>query len=163
MSSVESWSSPKYIDNFTFMVFNGTDSLSYFNFTGNLLVETMRSVLSFKVKQKPDAVKKNYDVDVFSSNVDSCQAGKGISGNYIIKFFMTHLGNYSNLKIECPQKKRLYYAYNFPVPMDAKSFVPSFIPVPQMYWQLIIDVKAKVSKTRAADRVLRVQIEGESI
>lgn len=163
MTSVESWSSPKYLENFTFLVFNGSDDLSYFNFTANLLVETKRAIISFEVKMKADERKKSYDVEVFRGNVDSCQAGKGISGNYIIKFFMTHLENYSNLKIDCPQKKRFYYAYNFPVPVDARSFIPSFIPVHLMYWQLIIDVKAKVSKTQAADRVLRVQLQGSSV
>lgn len=125
-------------------------------------METTRAILSFKVKQKSDVAQKSYDVEVFSSTVDSCQAGKGISGNYIIKFFMANLENYSNLKIECPQRKRFYYAYNFPMPMDLKSFIPSFIRVNWMFWQLIIDIKAKVSRTKAADRVARVQIEGET-
>lgn len=144
-------------------MFNGTDNFSYFNFTTNLLAETKRAILTFKVKQKSDAAKRNYDEDVFNSNVDSCKAGKGIFGNYIIKFFLTHIERYSNLKVECPQKKGFYYAYNFPVPMDAKAFVPSFMPFPSSFWQLTIDIKTKVSKSIAAVRIIRVLLEGQSV
>lgn len=163
LTSAESWASPKLMENFSFVVFNGTDNLSYFNFTGKQLFEAKRAILSFNIKKKSEAARKDYDVEVFSSNVDSCQAGKGIFGNFIIKFFLTNFEQYSNLKIECPQKKGFYYAYNFPMPKDLKSFLPSFMRIPSSFWQLTIDVRAKVVKSRAPARVYQIQIKGESI
>lgn len=163
MTSADSWASPNLMENFTFVVFNGTDNHSYFNFTGKQLFEAKRAILSFNIKKKSEAARKDYDVEVFSSNVDSCQAGKGIFGNFIIKFFLTNFEQYSNLKIECPQKKGFYYAYNFPMPKDLKSFLPSFMRIPSSYWQLTVDVRAKVVKNRAPVRVYQLQIRGESI
>lgn len=163
MTSVESWASPKHFDNFTMVVFNGTDNLSYFNFTMKLLVEIKKSVYSFNLKVKTNESRKDYDIDVLSSSLDSCQVAKGVFGNFIIKFFMANLEKYSNFKIECPQKQGFFYAYNFPVPLDFKSYIPSFIPVRSCFWQLTVTSRAKLSKNKAADMSARVQMRGEFI
>lgn len=152
---------PRLIENYSFVVFNGTDNLSYFNFTGKLLMDTKKSLYSFNLKVKSSESKKDYDVDVFTSNVDSCQAAKGVFGNFIIKFLQTNLDKYSNFKVECPQKKGFYYAYNFPVPLDFTSFLPSFIPNRSSIWQLTIISRAKVSKNQAAVLALQLQIRGK--
>lgn len=89
--------------------------------------------------------------------------GTGIFGNFIIKFFLTNFEQYSNLKIECSQKKGFYYVYNFPMPKDLKSFLPSFMRIPSIFWQLTVDVRAKEMKSRAPVRVYQIQIRGESV
>lgn len=144
-------------------VFNGTDDLSYFNFTMKLLVEFKKSLYFFNLKVKTDESRKDYDLEVFRSSLDSCQVAKGVFGNFIIKFFMTNLEKYSNMKIECPQKKGFYYAYNFPVPLNFKSYIPSFLPVRSCFWQLTVASRTKVSKNKAAEICARVQLQGEFI
>lgn len=160
LTSVESWASPRLVENYSFVVFNGSDHLSYFNFTGKLLMDIKKSLYSFNLKVKSNESRKDYDIDLFTGNVDSCQAAKGIFGNFIIKFFQSNLDKHSNFKIDCPQKKGFYYAYNFPVPLDLKSFIPSFIPFRSSIWQLTVISRAKVSKSEVAKVGLQLQIKG---
>lgn len=145
------------------IVFNGSDNLSYFNFSENLLTDYKRAIYTFNIRVKTDDSRKDYDLDVLTSNVDSCQLAKGIFGNFVIKFFMSNLEKHSNLKFECPQKKGFYYAYNFPVPLDFKSYIPSFLPIRSCLWKLTVAARAKVSKAKSAEMLARVQMTGEFI
>lgn len=126
-------------------------------------MDIKKSLYSFNLKVKSRETKKDYDVDVFTSNVDSCQAAKGIFGNFIIKFFQSNLEKYSNFKVDCPQRKGFYYAYNFPMPMDFKTFIPSFIPARSSVWQLTVTSRAKVSKNEATVLGLQLQLRGKYI
>lgn len=157
---METWSSPGHLDNFSFVFFNGTDNLPYFNFTVNLLVEIKSAIFSFNMKQKSSLSQKTYDIEMFNSNTDLCQFGKGFLGSYILKFFMEGLQNYSNLNIQCPMKKGYYYAQNFPLPASKNSFLPSLMPT--ILWQLTIESKAKLSKSQARVRLFNMQIQGEA-
>lgn len=88
--SVETWASQKHIADFEVVVFNNS-GISHFNYTAKLLVDVQRALLSFDVKKKSSGTQRNYDVDVFNSNVDSCKAAQGLFGNYIIKFLLTSI------------------------------------------------------------------------
>lgn len=106
---------------------------------------------------------KNYDLNVLSSNVDSCKAAQGLFGNYIIKFLLMSNVKFSNFKADCPQKKGFYYAYNFPAPENPKDFIPSFMPAPAEFWQLTIIGRAKVSASGGAVRVFRIVVQGRNV
>lgn len=106
---------------------------------------------------------RDYDLNVFTSNVDSCKAAQGLFGNYIIKFLLMNNEKHSNIKPECPQKKGLYYAYNFPAPENPKHLIPSFIPAPAEFWQLTIIARAKISASGGAVRVFRIVAQGRNV
>lgn len=130
MKSAESWSSPTHIQNFDLAVFNDSDNVSRFNFSGKLLMNLQRLLLSFEVKRKTSLASKSYEIDIFKSNVDSCNVAKGIVGNYIINFILSGLDEYSNLAFECPMRKGFVFIYNFPVPAQPQDFLPKFVPMP---------------------------------
>lgn len=157
-------SSQKHIENFQFIVFNDTDHISRFNFTGKLLVTLRRMLVTFDVKRKSNETLKKYDVDILHSNVDTCNVAKGIIGNYVIKFILSGLEKYSNFRFECPQQKGYYYINNFPLPKSLQEYLPSFISIPgkNTQWQITISTKAKVQKA-AAVRVLHIQLSGVTI
>lgn len=144
------------------VVFNNSD-ISYFNYTARLLVDFRRTLASFDLKKKSDGKLKNYDLNVLSSNVDSCKAAQGLFGNYIIKFLLMSNVKFSNFKADCPQKKGFYYAYNFPAPENPKDFIPSFMPAPAEFWQLTIIGRAKVSASGGAVRVFRIVVQGRNV
>lgn len=160
--SVETWASQKHFEEFNVVVFNQSD-ISYFNYTSKLLMDFRRTLISFDLKKKSAGTQKNYDLNVFNSNVDSCKAAQGLFGNYIIKFLLTNNEKNSNMKPECPQKKGFYYAYNFAAPDNPKDFIPSFIPVPAEFWQLTIIGRAKISANSGAIRVFRIVAQGRNV
>lgn len=160
--SAETWSSQKHIEDFQVVVFNHS-GVSYFNYTAKLLVDVRRALISFDLKKKSVGTQKNYDVDVFTSNVDSCKAAQGLFGNYIIKFLLMSSVKNSNLKVECPQKKGFYFAYNFPAPDNPKDFIPSFMPAPAEHWLLTIIARAKVSANSGAIRMFRIVVQGRNV
>lgn len=152
--------SSNYLQELRVSVFNDSNRVSHFNFTGNLVKDLKRVMLTFEVRIKSDA-SKTYDKPFLNSNVDIC---KQINfGNYIIKFLVSNIEKYSNIRFECPLKARFYYAYNFPAPDSPTAFLPSFM-AKSLYtrWQLSIMVKAKVSKAEPSARILLVNIRGET-
>lgn len=141
-------------------VFNDSNRDSYFNFTGNLKKDLRRVMLTFEVKIKSET-SQTYDKPFLTSNVDTC---KQINfGNYIIKFLVSNIEKYSNIKFECPMKARFYYAYNFPAPDSPTAFLPSFMSK-SLYtrWELSVTAKVKVSKAEPSARILLVNIRGET-
>lgn len=158
--SVDTWVASNYFTDLRVTVFNDSNRVSNFNFTGTLLKDLRRVMLTFEVKIKSET-SKTYDKPFLTSNVDIC---KQINfGNYIIKFLVSNIEKYSNIRFECPLKTRFYYAYNFPAPDSPTAFLPSFMSK-SLYtqWELSVMVKAKVSKTEPSARVLLINIRGET-
>lgn len=162
--SAGSWSSTKHVENFGFAVFNDSDGTSRFNFTGSLLVDLGRLMLTFDLKKKTSLDAKDYEIDVYHGNVDSCNVAKGMVGNYLINFILAGLKEYSNFVIECPLRKGFYYITNFPVPKQVQDFIPKFIPQPSQNsaWVLTITARAKIQKG-ATFRVFLMKIHGLTV
>lgn len=160
--SVETWASQKHFEDLNVVVFNDS-GISYFNYSVKLLVDFRRTLISFDLKKKSSEAQRNYDLNVFNSNVDSCKAAQGLFGNYIIKFLLTHNEKNSNIKPQCPQKKGFYYAYNFAAPDNIKDFLPSFMPTPAEFWELTIIGRAKISANGGAIRVFRIVGQGRNV
>lgn len=121
-------------------------------------------LLTFEVKRKTNLASKDYEIDIFKGNVDSCNLAKGIVGNYIINFILSGLDEYSNFLIECPMRKKFIFIYNFPVPKQVQDFLPKFISrsTQNSAWILMITARAKVQKT-ATVTVFHLKVHGLTV
>lgn len=123
-----------------------------------------RMILTFEVKRKSNLASNDYDIDLFKSNVDSCNLAKGIVGNYLINFILSGLDEHSNLVFKCPMRKGIYFIYNFPVPKQVQDFLPKFIPASSQNsaWIIMITVRANIQKT-ASVRVFHLKVQGLTV
>lgn len=103
-------------------VFNGSDGVSRFNWTGTILTDLEKMVISFEIRGKTDQNSLAYDKLHLKGSVDTCEMSNGPVGNLIAKMGMSRTNKFTNFKMECPHKKGLYYAVNYPVPDD--KFIP---------------------------------------
>lgn len=161
LKSAESWSSPTHIENFKFTVFNDSDGAPRFNFSGKLLTDLRRVMLTFDIKKKANLLSKDYDINFFKSNVDICNVGKGSVGNYIISFILNGLEKYSNIVIKCPMRKGFLFINNFPTPKQEQGFLPKFVQLSTQNtaWIMIITARANIQKA-AAVRIFLLKVHG---
>ena len=117
-------SNPEYISNFSLKSFNNTNGISCFNATTNLNVPVLKILIYVTLKGKSVETNKVYDQVILKGVLDSCKLSQGIFGNFIAQFIVENLHKYSNIKIECPQKRGFYYVSNFPLESD---HIPRYI------------------------------------
>lgn len=107
---------------------------------------------------KMDYNAKNYDLNLFTGNIDVCNIGKGMRSNFIISMIYDNLKDHSNFKFECPTKKGFYYAANFPIMGD--EYLPHFLIGQTGYWQVIWRIKAKIQRSKSPVPLALVKYSG---
>jgi hypothetical protein len=105
---------------------------------------------------------REYDKLYRNSNVDICNVQKGIFGGFVIKMIAQSIGNYSNFRFECPQKKRFLYLYDFPV-FDIKlvAMFASKIEEKSPEFEYTMVIKGKPIGKRSAEHVMTAKLYGQ--
>lgn len=152
---------PKYVSDAKLVVFNDTNGISRFNWTGNQLVDMLLVVTEVEIKGKTDKQSNNYDKMMFKASVDNCDISKNVVGNFVTKWISTHLDQYSNYKFECPLKKGFLYAVNFPVFED--KFIPYAVTGFAGRFVLAATIKAKVEGVESFVHITTTKIYGKAV
>lgn len=152
---------PKYVSDGNLVVFNDTNGISRFNWTGNQLVDFVVVVSEIEIKGKTDKQSNNYDKILFKGSIDNCDISKGAIGNFVAQWISTHVDKYSNYKFECPLKKGFLYAVNFPVFED--KFIPYAVIGFAGRFVMAVVIKAKVEGVEGLVHVTSTRIYGKAV
>lgn len=104
-------------------MYNDTKSLSRCNVSADLIKDVNNYVIVFALKEKTKT--NEYDKVITGGSLNSCKLQRGILGSVISKITNQMLTSDSNFKVECPQKKRLYYIRN--APLSDMDIFPGFM------------------------------------
>lgn len=157
LSSIQFFANPLYTANFSMVVFNGT-GVTKMNVTGTQLVDFKKVSLLFNLAGKSNEDYKNFDKEIYKGYFDVCKFSQGILGSFVARAMTENLHDYSNFKLECPQKKGFIYVYN--LPMDGDRHYPSMIFQNFGSWELTVELKAKIEKVRAIATIVTVKMYG---
>ena len=158
--SSQSSSNPDYISNFSLKVFNNTNGISCFNATGSLDVPALKILIYVTLKGKSIEALKVYDEVILKGVLDSCKLSQGIFGNFIAQFVVENLHKYSNIKIECPQKRGFYYVSNFPLETD---HIPIYLNIfRNRKFEFSLTMKVKLRDIKQLVYLFTMQFEGQN-
>lgn len=151
-------SNPLYTENATATVFNDSDGVSRMNFSAHQLVDLKKMFIFITITGESVRDSNKYDTSILNSKVDSCNVAKGIFGNFVIRVFSTTMGNYSNYKFTCPQKKGFYFIANLPL---IETYMPqSIIRLTGRYATSIV-LKGKVTESKPFSHILTIKFFAE--
>jgi hypothetical protein len=150
--------------NFSFVVFNGSDSISKFNLTWNLSQDLAKIKMLIETKIKTHGGLE-YDRQGIKSEADVCKPTNGFVGNYILQALSDFLKKTSDFEIKCPLTKGLKLIRNFPVVQVSAipRIVTGSFDSNLRRWELTATIKGKTAKMKAMSVVFRIKIYGVTL
>lgn len=148
---------PMFVDHMTVDVFNDTNGVSKLNMTVSQIVDLPKAVSFFVLSVKNHPKDKDFKKEVLRSSADHCKLANGIFGNFIVKKIVELLEETSNFTYTCPQRKGFYHVTNFAV-LDLS--LPVYMVGLAGDFELVVTVKAKVSKSKTLAHVFTVRVIG---
>ena len=129
------------------------------NWTANLLVETKKIFAIAELRGKVEESQMGYNRLIFKTQVNICKAASGVFGNFIIKLIAMRLEEHSNYRFECPQRKKFYYTYSFP--MITVNQIPAFLSPLRGKFLLSTIIRGKPGSSKQAFHIASIDLFGE--
>jgi Protein of unknown function (DUF1091) len=153
---------PKLIENASFSVFNGSDGVSRLNVSVFLKVDLARPSTMIECNGKLEGSLRTNEI--YRGQIDPCQVQKNWFLSFFIKASAASIKEFSNYRFDCPHKKGLYYASNFPV-FDFKKEFPLIAMTQantstEFEYTIIYSAKIQKQQKVVKEHVLTAQIYG---
>lgn len=125
-------------------VFNDTENVSRFNFSGTTKQVLNRVIMFISLRLTLD---KQTERDVLQGTIDLCKLVNGTVGNFYLKYFLTHIEDKTNFNFKCPVAVNTYYIRNFKSIDD--RFIPFWIVGDDIKWAFKVIFKGKMGKMKS--------------
>lgn len=137
-----------------FVVFNGSNGVSFYNLSFTIKNVVKKVTLSFDLKIKTDKKSKSYVVRVSQINLDVCNLNAvNPLGSYATNYILERILDDASFRMECPFKKGDFYIRNSPAP-DEKFIIVSRFYSSYLYsqWKMTITFRVKLAEKSTAAR-----------
>jgi hypothetical protein len=153
---------PKFVENASFSVYNGSDGVSRLNVTVFLKVDLARPSVLIIDKGKMEGL--HYNKEFYRGQIEPCQVQKNWFLNFFVKANAASFKEFSNYRFDCPHKKGFYYALKFPVIDFAKEFpllaMTHANTSTEFEYSVIYSAKIQNKKKVVKEHVLTAQMYG---
>lgn len=143
-------SNPTYLYDVHILVFNDTKRISRLNASVSSKFDLKELRASFNILGKTNGTNLEFDKTFLRGNVDTCDIGRGMMGNFYKVVLRDLLLQYSNYDFGCPVKKGAYYAINIATP-DSK-LLPTLGITGE--FQLTLVLKARIANAKGMVHLL---------
>lgn len=149
--------------NVSAIAFNNSQGNSFFTITVSLKQDILKLKTVLVMNQKSANAGDVYDKLLFRTELDSCSAQRGGFALFFYNLIREYLEEFSNLHELCPIPKASYYIRDFGI--SGAVPWPSFLPKisENLYWETIIDLKAKLAKSKGLVHCASLKIYGTTI
>lgn len=131
--------------------------MTFVNGSGRLTSDFLRGTAELALKGWLDERRIGNGKLIFKGNINICNFAKGIMGNFVSLIIYDYIDKYSNVKVQCPFPKGFYYVK--PCPFDIEKYIPTFW-VQKGFWELYIQMKIKLTKTKPTQELFSLKIYG---
>lgn len=148
---------PLHISNWTFILFNDSEYVTYCDGSFTLKSDLTNVIASYTLRDKSIKT-ETYEKIVASGSVSLCQPNLGGGISFLALVVLELTKKFSNFKAECPLKKGDYYLRNASI--SDTRLVPNFLLGASKQRKFSATLKAKPSGSKLSTEIIKYELYG---